>query len=251
MPVELPITVNQAAERLGVHYQTAYRWVREGSLPARRVGTSYELDVGDVEAFATRRAAPIPGRRTLSVRDWAAQADRCHHLLVEGDERAARSLVGRLHDGGVPVIEVCEQVLAPAMRRIGEEWADGTVSVAEEHRAAAICERILAPLAVPGRGRPRGVCVVATPPGEAHRLPGLMATAVLRAAHWRVHHLSTEVPADSLRALVRSVGADLVVLSLAMDEARPAARRMARALERDGPRVRVGEPGASLRALVG
>ena len=242
--------MSEAAERLDVHYQTAYRWVREGVLPARKVGGSYELDAADVDAFAARRATPAPARRRLAVRDWEAQAERFHGLLVEGEEREARALVARLHDGGVPVIDVCERVLAPALRRIGEEWADGEVSVAEEHRAAAICERILAPLAVPGPGRPRGVCVVATTPGETHRLPGLMATAVLREAHWRVHHLATEVPLESLRALVRSVGANLAVFSVAYADAEAPARRMARMLAHDGVAVLVGTAGTSLRELL-
>lgn len=244
------ITVNEAAERLGVHYQTAYRWVRDGVLPARKVGSAYAIEVADLDALARRRAARITPRRALAVRDWAAQAGRFHDLLVTGDERSARRLVARLHDGAVPVLEVCDRVLAPALRRIGDEWAAGAVSVAEEHRAAAICERILAPLSIPGRGRPRGVCVVTTAPGEAHRLPGLMATAVLREAHWRVHHLATEVPTDSLLGLVASVGADVVVLSIASTEARAAARRTARAVEGAGVPVHIGEPGASLSTLL-
>lgn len=244
------VTVNEAAERLGVHYQTAYRWVRDGVLPARKLGSAYAIDVADLDALDRRRAAPVSERRRLVVRDWAAQAVRAHDLLVAGDERGARRLIARLHDGGVPVLETCDRVLAPALRRIGDEWAAGAVSVAEEHRAAAICERILAPLAVPGRGRPRGVCVVATAPGEAHRLPGLMATAVLREAHWRVHHLATEVPTDALLGLVRSVHADVVVLSIASTEARAAARRTARAVEGAGVPVHIGEPGASLVTLL-
>ena len=30
--------LREAADALGVHYQTAYSWVRQGSLPARKRG---------------------------------------------------------------------------------------------------------------------------------------------------------------------------------------------------------------------
>jgi len=35
--------LREAAGTLGVHYQTAYGWVRQGVLPARKVGRGYEL----------------------------------------------------------------------------------------------------------------------------------------------------------------------------------------------------------------
>jgi excisionase family DNA binding protein len=35
------VDLQTAAARLGVHYQTAYRWVRDGSLPAMKRGTTY------------------------------------------------------------------------------------------------------------------------------------------------------------------------------------------------------------------
>src|SRR5438128_1443270 len=81
-----------------------------------------------------------------------------------------------------------ELVVAPALRRIGDDWAAGKVSIAQEHRASAICERLIALHAGQPGGRPRGRAVVATPPGERHGLPALMAAACLREDRWLVHH---------------------------------------------------------------
>ena len=39
-----------AADALGVHYQTAYRWVRSGRLPARLIGGKYVVTRHDVDA---------------------------------------------------------------------------------------------------------------------------------------------------------------------------------------------------------
>ncbi len=47
--------LREAAETLGVHYQTAYAWVREGALPARKVGRGYEVSDAGVRALAARR----------------------------------------------------------------------------------------------------------------------------------------------------------------------------------------------------
>ena len=46
--------LRQAADALGVHYQTAYLWVRQGSLPARKRGRGYEVDDADVRALSPR-----------------------------------------------------------------------------------------------------------------------------------------------------------------------------------------------------
>ena len=44
------LTVQQVADLLGVHYMTAYRYVRTGSLAARRVGTEWRVRRSDVDA---------------------------------------------------------------------------------------------------------------------------------------------------------------------------------------------------------
>ena len=51
------MNLKTAARRLGVHYQTAYRWVRSGELVAVKVGAGYEVSEAAVARFAARRAA--------------------------------------------------------------------------------------------------------------------------------------------------------------------------------------------------
>ena len=240
-----------AADRLGVHYQTAYRWVRDGSLRAVKRGSVYAITDEEITRFETVRASPAPPPKQATVRSWGHQVDRLYALLVDGDELGARQLVDRLHDGGIEPLALCESLFGPTMRRVGDAWARGEVSVAHEHRASQICERLLARIAVHPRGRPRGVAVVATHVGEEHSLPAAMAALVLRADRWQVHHLGTQVPTPDLVDLVRAVGADLVVLSPAnppaVDAARPVADEIRRSTE---AAVLVGAPGASLAELV-
>jgi MerR family transcriptional regulator, light-induced transcriptional regulator len=60
-----------------------------------------------------------------------------------GDETLARHLFGRLARG-VPLAELCDRVIAPALYRVGQDWAAGELTIAAEHRASAICERLIA-----------------------------------------------------------------------------------------------------------
>ena len=55
MPNET-ITLTEAAERLGVHYMTAYRYVRTGRLPATKLGSEWRVETSDVDAMRTGEA---------------------------------------------------------------------------------------------------------------------------------------------------------------------------------------------------
>lgn len=239
-----------AADALGVHYQTAYGWVRQGLLPARKVGRGYQISDDDVTAFAARRSLGHEPIRPIHVRDWTLQAERLYTALADGEETLARHRLERLA-GGVTLTDLCEYVIAPALRRIGDDWAAGRVSIAQEHRASAICERLIAAHAQQPSGRPRGVAVVTTPPGERHGLPALMAAACLREDRWLVHHLAADLPVDEVTQLADEAGAGLVVLSAATSETARQAQDEARSIAatRPGLTVLAGRPGDSLRDL--
>jgi excisionase family DNA binding protein len=242
--------LREAADTLGVHYQTAYAWVRQGVLPARKVGRGYEISEADASSLAARRRLGAQPLQPIQVRDWAAQSERLYQALAEGDETLARKRLGRLA-GGVPMIDLCAHIIGPALRRIGDDWAAGRTSIAQEHRASAICERLIAGHASQPGGRPHGVAVVATPPGERHGLPALMAAACLREDHWLVHHLAADLPVAEVTRLAGEVGAGLVVLSSSTTSAARRARGAAREISADLPGVTVltGQPGDSLYDL--
>ena len=65
------INLKQVASALGVHYMTAYRYVRQGRLAARRVGTGWVVDPDNLAPFLARRDAPAPN----PARDHGPEAD--------------------------------------------------------------------------------------------------------------------------------------------------------------------------------
>ena len=242
--------LREAAETLGVHYQTAYGWVRQGTLPARKTPRGYEVSERDVRDLLATRAAGVEPPREVQVRDWAAQAGRLYAALVAGDEARARHDFGRLA-AGVPLAELCDKVIAPALQRIGTDWAAGGLSIAAEHRATAICERLIAARVQQPQGRPRGVAVASTPPGERHALPSLMAAACLREDHWQIHHLAADLPVTEVIGLAADTGASLIVLSSATVGTAWLATREARQIRELLPNARVltGHPGDTLSQL--
>jgi excisionase family DNA binding protein len=221
------IDLETAARLLGVHYQTAYRWVRTGFLPAVKEPGGYRLAPADVEAVATLRTARRPLAYTGRARDWDRLREQLHRALVAGDDTAARRVFEMVHLARVPVLDQCEQLLAPSLRRIGDEWETGELSGARVRIAAGIAERVL-DWAVGRLDAPdlaKGVALVVTPKGEDHRLPSLMAGAVLRDAGWAFREIEG-VAASEVVDLARRIRPTLAVVSVTLPEAVDSAAEM-------------------------
>lgn len=240
--------LQDAADRLGVHYQTAYGWVRDGSLPATKVRGRYQVRIADLDRFAAERARPEPPR-PRAMRDPDRTAAKAFEQVVAGDEFALRRDMQRLADEGVAVSTLLRDVLAPAAVRVGDGWHRGEIPVAVEHRATSIIERIIGDLMPNPRGRRRGTAVVAAISGEQHSLPLLMATATLREDRWHVEHLGADCPPEDIADFGAACAADLVVLSTTNDATAGATDRLAAELRTRGFRVLVGRPGGALDDL--
>lgn len=189
------LTVQEAADHLGVHYMTAYKYVRTGKLPATKSGSEWRIRQDDLEAFATRPKPPN-GRAS---RRQVNYADRLIATLIQGDEAASWSVLdGAMASGSEPEV-LYLTALAPAMREIGDRWERGVLTVAEEHRAAAVMQRLVGRLGPMMRraGRTKGTAVIGAPPNDAHSLPVAMLADLLRRQGVAVVDLGADVPTDS------------------------------------------------------
>ena len=54
------ITVPEAARRSGRNPETIRRWIREGKLVSRKVGTQHTIDEADLEALLEDAELPAP-----------------------------------------------------------------------------------------------------------------------------------------------------------------------------------------------
>ena len=243
------IALNEAADQLGVHYQTAYRWVRTGRLPARLIAGKYVVEAGDLDAARTSRLTPSaptpPTRRRLR-----SQAEVMDDALRRGDETIARQVTRTLVDEGTSIIDLVQEVIAPSLRSIGHDWHTGQLSIFVEHRASAIVDRVLGDVTPNRRGRRRGTAMVAAVAGDRHSLPTTMAAVSLRDANWAVHHLGADMPPDELLGFAASHALDVAVLSSTNPATADLAATTANRLERAGLPTVLGRPGATLDELI-
>ncbi len=243
------LDLQEAADRLGVHYQTAYRWVRTGRLPASLIGGRYTIDVADLDALESVRHTPRR-RAAPSARRLQRSAERVRIDLLAGDEIAVRALARRLVDEGSSVVEVIQSLFVPAMYEIGQAWQAGQIAIWQEHRAAAIVERVIGDLAPNPRGRRRGLAVVAAVAGDRHWLPTTMAAMALRDDNWIVEHLGADLPEDEILHFCTDHDVRLVALTVTTPEVADRTHRLAEQLRTAGTRTIVGRPGLTLDDLI-
>ncbi len=214
VPDSSPITLQQAADRLGVHYMTAYRYVRTGRLPADRVGSQWMVDPKDLAAVSG--SAGAAGRQSRDPVNRPARATlprRLESRLVAGDEAGAWAVVEASLGSGAGPDDVLVEGISPAMQAIGRHWEEGTYSVDDEHVATAVALRLVSRLGArfPRRGPKRPTVLLGTPPGELHGLPTAIAANVLRGRGYEVVDLGADVPARAFAAAVAKASRPLAV----------------------------------------
>ncbi len=134
------------------------------------------------------------------------------------------------------IIGFIDTIAAPFLRRVGDAWHAGKLSVAQEHLATAVVQRVVSetsPLLTGGRGNP--TIVIATLEGERHANGALMAAATAASEGWRVIYLGADLPASEISETAVQTNARAVGISIvAMDRKAGVAAEL-KALERALP----------------
>ena len=215
------LSLQEVADLLGVHYMTAYRYVRTGRLVAERRGKHWYVPRSSI---ASLRDASAPGRKAPGAsagrRDYAMELAA---LLVAGDEAEAWRLGQNALASAFTAEQLYLDALAPAMRFVGAEWEAGRISVAEEHRASALAFRLIGRLGplFTRRGTTRGLIVLGTPSGDRHGLTTALLADPLRGRGFAVGDLGADTPAASFAEVAASDDQTIAVgiaVSVAVDE---------------------------------
>ncbi|MFJ9722868.1 B12-binding domain-containing protein [Streptomyces sp. NPDC101209] len=184
----------------------------------------------------TVHSATRPDLDTVRDRLWTA--------VRAGDEYQACATVLDAVGSGLDAETVLLDVIGAVQLRVGTEWAANRLTVAEEHAATAIHERVVAALAhhpehrgpAPTRARITVACV----DGEWHALPARLLAEVLRRRGWQVDFLGAQVPTPHLIAHLHQTGSRVVALSATLSPHLPTAHAAITACQAVGVPVVAG-----------
>ncbi len=154
------------------------------------------------------------------------------------------------------VVALIDEIAAPFLRSVGDAWHAGELTVAQEHFATVIVQRVVsqvAPLLTGAEGGP--TIVMGTLEGERHAVGALMAAATAASEGWRVMFLGADLPAGEIadtavRTRARAVGISVV---LAEKKARTASdlRAIERAIPPDATLLVGGAGAKTLQQTMG
>jgi DNA-binding transcriptional MerR regulator len=162
-------------------------------------------------APSTAAGVPSPAAAPGAFADLAALAGDLRDALHGLDEAGAEAALDRLL-AAFALDTVLRDAVLPFLSDLGEQWARGTVSVGQEHFAAAVIAGRLHALA---RGWDAGVgprAVLACPSDERHDLGLLCFALALRGRGWRVCYLGADTPTAAIEGVAAQLDAELVVL---------------------------------------
>jgi methanogenic corrinoid protein MtbC1 len=134
--------------------------------------------------------------------------------LERGDAEMAEGAIATAIDDGVPPTTLHGEVIAPALRRIGELSGTGQIDVERERLAWGITRRVLATLyryMLGGTEATRERVLLAGVDGDEQALGLQMVHDQLAAAGYKTI-FDTELSVEHLRATVESQSPDLIVL---------------------------------------
>ncbi|MGW0984129.1 cobalamin B12-binding domain-containing protein [Streptomyces xiamenensis] len=160
------------------------------------------------------------------------------------DEHAAAAAVFAALDDGAGAEDVLLEVIAPVQHKVGTEWAADRLTVAQEHAATAIQDRIITAMAdrVPVT-RPRGgrgTVAVACVDGDWHVLPTRILAEVLRHRGYPVDFLGAQVPTSRLIAHLHRTAPAALALSSSLPTHLPGAHTAISAAQAAGVPVLAG-----------
>jgi excisionase family DNA binding protein len=246
--VDLEISLHDVAEALHVHYMTAYRYVREGILPGRKVGRSWCVRKSDLDKFQLGEglgATVETGKRTQA--PWA---ERLEARLIEGDERGALEVFEAVLRAGNDLKFLYLKVLSPALVAIGYRWEQGELGIFVEHRASNIAMRLMSQVGsrFARRGVSKGTIIMGAPAGEEHALAIAMLADLVRSEGWDVHDLGANMPAESFaHAVQQSNDVVAVCIGVTVESSIPAARETIATVKSSCPDIPVYVGGAAIR----
>jgi DNA-binding transcriptional MerR regulator len=183
------------------------RYIEQGLPPAQaaEMVTAARLTVRPGQALAIP-----PAEAAEAHREMQASLDRF-------DETSAQRALEKLF-GTYSALTVVRDVMMPYLRAVGDRWAVGHVSIAQEHFATNFLHARLLAFA---RGWDRGLgprALLGCAPDEQHTFGLISFGVALHHRGWRITYLGADTSVAMVEEAAAHVTPDLVVVCAAMRE---------------------------------
>ncbi|MBU2644642.1 cobalamin-dependent protein [bacterium] len=142
------------------------------------------------------------------------------NALLQGDRARCKSIALSLLDQGLNILVLYEQLFRRSLYDIGELWANGLISIAEEHIATAVTESLISQLHEPGiaNGTDSRRVIISCVTSDLHQIGARMAANLFESHGWESYYLGANMPITDLLDAIDRVQPHVICLSLALIE---------------------------------
>ncbi len=175
--------------------------------------------------------------------------------LLKGNKESCSSIVKQLVEKNIPIPQLYENLIKKSLYDIGDLWESNTISVATEHLASAIIEKILNETypEILLEQKINKKVIVSCVETELHQIGLKMIADIFELHGWDTYFLGTSTTTGDLIAFAENIHPDVIALSLTLDFNFPLLQRMIEEFHSNFPNIAIivgGQAFAKNNALV-
>ncbi len=219
-----PRSVNELVRSTGLKQPNVSnhlaRMKARGVVSAKKVGRQvfYGLASPEVEAVLMSVFSRTPATDVdFDIEDLVKQYAKA---AVQGDEQACSEIFDILFRAKLPLLDIYQDILAPAMTLVGIWYKVEAIDAGQEHLASAITERMMArAVQIAGPIRRHGmVTILGCAPDNYHVIGLRMISDYLRLCGWKTLFLGANTPEKSFVSAVHMHKPTMVLLGCGASE---------------------------------
>jgi len=151
--------------------------------------------------------------------------------LTEGEIQASLRIYEE-YTKNFSVSDFFDKILRPVMYKIGDDWANGKISIATEHVASNVAQTLVKIIMdqVTGNVNKKKI-LICVPLGEEHHIGCDVLETYLSIKGYKVYNIGTSIPTESILCFIKSNKPDIVFLSITLEDNIPAGQRLVRKIK--------------------
>jgi excisionase family DNA binding protein len=226
------LTTGEVARLLNVSEATVKRWADKGLLHSEKTAGGHRRFLpASIAGFMRGQGMDATSRGPLpEARDVVSTPERrvmtearvssfsMLEALVRGHAEEAAAFLINHYLQGHTLAHIFDEILAQVMRRIGDLWYQGALTVAQEHLATSTAEKALFRLRdVMSLREANGLFAICCGmEGDFHELPVQFSQALLESEGWQTISLGANTPFFALTEAMLRHGPTLVCVASAI-----------------------------------
>ena len=222
------LTTREVARLFRVSDATVKRWQDAGILYSTRTnGGHRRFPAEEIARFQRERGicvktcngdeSIVKAMTRRIANKHQSECDLFYALVAGCETEAANILIGAYLEGK-PLAEIFDEMMCPAMRRVGELWCKGELTITQEHiatRAASSAVHKLRNI-LPVSDAIKGLAMCCAMEGDFHDLPTHLAQTIFESENWEVLNFGANTPLYCLAEEVLRHAPEIVCITLTL-----------------------------------